>query len=176
MRYFLRKKVIAIDPAYKKLGLCIGNEREYELIYIVNRIPTNNEDIFLSKLYDVLRKFRGEFLIYEYTPVPRFKSSSPINRTIGVMLASLSKGIKGYLEINMSTIYSAFNIKGKKDKKKALRELAYKSLPNTLKVKTIEIYEKGIKEKKESLDKRKIPEDCIDAYMIYQYALRNIDF
>jgi hypothetical protein len=172
-------QIIGIDPAYRKIGAFrVSTHPSYpnithdlEAYLFVNEYDSNYEDKFLYKLSQNLRRHltihENFFLVIEYTPVPRFKSVPSINRVIGVIYATLHPFLTGFYELNMNTIYSHFNIKGKYDKKKKLYEKLLSTLPDLIFYKEINLIEEKVYAKK--LKKEELPQDCLDAYALINY-------
>lgn len=112
---------------------------------------------------------------FEYTYVPRFKSSHILNRNIGMMLSVLSDYVDEIFEVSMMKLYSFFKIPRTKDSKQELRTKILKQMKKT----AFKVYELNINKKKkkcilEQEEKTITPElliqDCIDAYALWLYA------
>ena len=170
-------KIVAFDPAYKQIGSFIYtyegsilNCIELEAVCFVNEFDASYEDKFLYNLSMQLRRLINNdiHLLMEYTEVPRFKSTTLINRVIGVIYATLHPYIISWHEISMNTIYSHFKVTGK-NKKAMLHKVILKNLPDLITLRKINLTKESVK--LEKIPKEKLPPDCLDAYSLVKYTL-----
>lgn len=180
--------LIAIDPSYRRTGAYLVQFKDnipirINAYLIENKCSQDNEDRFLYSMCKSIKDILGNdkyHMLIEYTFVPRIKPMMLINRVIGAILGTLHEKLLGWQEISMVSIYSkhGLNRKGIKsdERKKVLRQKLLKSIVTDsyglIFLDKITIMDHASTLYVEKVTPEQLPQDCIDAYALIDYILK----